>query len=246
MVSSARVSDPFSAFLSNSSDDPVHRSRYFRQVERDRINAEAMAKLLHVVEREMLATDVVKRENKELWQRLGCAFALRESPVHITKQVEITYTVVREWMLYQVITAETTRPWGLPSDLQELAISIGCFFPLGIIVLHHEMEAAFRFSLIDAPTIIPVLQAVSYAAKFPKCLLLARITMHDGGHVFARLTADYIQKKRSSAVANADMRGFLLARSLEAPTLPWKRGQPRSTTSLSELSGNDEEVSTYT
>ena len=215
---------------------------FFKQVwlmKRAYSNAHAIVKLLDVVKQQTLDSNAVAMEDTNVWHRLELAFALRESPVYITKQVQITYTLMREWMSFQIITSTTTRPWGMPNDLQELAHGVAGLFPLGVIVLNHDNKQAFRFSLSDPPSIIPASKAIRYAAKFAKCLVLARVAVPAGGHVFARLTARYIPLQDRS-VANANMLEFLLARSLRAPTLPWLHREPMSATSL--LDGNDDGV----
>ena len=65
MVSLATFATSLDALWFSSSEPPASVSMQSGQMERDRTNIQAMAKLLHVVKRDMLESGAVKSEDKE-------------------------------------------------------------------------------------------------------------------------------------------------------------------------------------
>ena len=133
-----------------------------------------------------------------LENRLKAAWILRGTHVTVVDNISVNYQALAELSLYRVITPWGTRCWGQPVDFQDLAESLQNYFSLGIIILDHRLNVAFHFRPNERVELLTIHQGLKYAARFNKCLLMARFSMKKKRYVnFARVEAKLTRKQYS-------------------------------------------------
>ena len=132
-----------------------------------------------------------------LEKRLKAAWTLRGTHVTVVGNISVNYEALAELSFYRVITPRGTRCWGQPVDVRVLAESLQNYFSLGIIMLDHRLKVAFHFRPNDGVELLTIYQGLKYAARFNKCLLMARVSVKKCYVNFARVEAKLIRKQYS-------------------------------------------------
>ena len=146
-------------------------------------------KMLALAKEEAKHCDLEQVETNTI-NRLAAAFILRGTPVWVSPKLQVAYELILEWMPFKVATQQGTRSWGLPNDIQMLTNRLTFHYPLGIIVIHHELGTAFKFDVNDPPFTLEVSRALQYTSLYKGCLTLARFQIDDAKCVFAYVTVE--------------------------------------------------------
>ena len=172
--------------------------------------------LLALVRNDINAPPCPRPTEPNLLNRLRAAFVLRGYPVNVCYGITVTYKLLPELALIRVVSQTSTRNWGQPKDLQELALAIVINYPLGIIFFHHRLGQVFHFTCDDeSPRLIKGYRALRYAGKFQDCLVLAREDTEDGT-TYAQVHVATVPPHK--CVGSADgLREFLLNRICRVP-----------------------------
>jgi hypothetical protein len=148
---------------------------------------QARRNFLELVRANAEAPDCPDITEGSLPRRLAAAYTLRGSFVEVLPNIHVGYSVLPHMNLFQVVTCYSTRPWGSVADVQDLSDRVFDSYPKGVLLLHHELCAACHFRSVEAPLYIDIPRALSYAARFGNCLVLARVRDEYGKVVFARV-----------------------------------------------------------
>ena len=150
--------------------------------------------------------------------RLQAAYVLRGYQVNVSYATAVTYMLLPELSKMRVVTQFSTREWGQPKDLQELAWSIAHVFPLGVMVFHHGICAAFLFTCGDeSPRLMNFYRALRYGRTYADCLCLARIeTQHGVSYAKIQITRTRSQSVKQTRDA---FREFLFRSIIR---IPWQ------------------------
>ena len=163
--------------------------------------------------------------------RLAAAFILRGTPILVTPKLQVNYELILEWISFTVVTHQGTRSWGMPGDIQMLAHRLVFHYPLGVIVIHHELRIAFKFQVDEPPRIMELPRALHYASLFPGCLTLARFQMDDEKCAFAYVTVEnsgpYVRVAQHPCP-----RDLLITSAFHTPDVRTRLGGQRSLASL--------------
>ena len=150
-------------------------------------------KIHRLVNRALENSDLEFAETR-LINRLVAAFILRGTPILVTCEIQVTYELVLAWTTFTVLSKAGTRPWGNPADIQELAMRLQFYYPLGILVIHHELKVAFHFLASRSPFIMDLPRALRYASIYQNCLTLARFMIDKEKCVFAYVTVEDLRQ----------------------------------------------------
>ena len=153
-----------------------------------------MRQLLHVLRQNDSIKGSPSPLETSLARRLQAAYILRGQPVFVGCKSVVSYIVIPELSVFQVISQTSTRCWGSTEDVQELTDNIEQWFPSGIIVLHHRLQRAFIFAPRKAPQMWGFKRALGYAKSNSKCLCLAHITIKSGV-AFAQVHVEHTDQK---------------------------------------------------
>ena len=153
-----------------------------------------MRQLLHVLRQNDSIKGSPSPLETSLARRLQAAYILRGQPVFVGCKSVVSYIVIPELSVFQVISQTSTRCWGSTEDLQELTDNIEQWFPSGIIVLHHRLQRAFIFAPRKALQMWGFKRALGYAKTKSSCLCLAHITVNRGV-AFAQVHVEHTDQK---------------------------------------------------
>ena len=172
----------------------MSRSYFLVDISTQDCSAFQMSQILAILGAQARPPDTPKIVEWSLDQRLNAAFVLRGSPVQILPRTRVIYSLLPSLGLFRVMSPRISRNWGEPRDLQELAVRISWYYPAGVMVLHHDLKAAFSFRCDAGPTMYRLSDALRQVRQGLSCLVLARIQQIDGKIVWAavQVTAQHV------------------------------------------------------